>query len=90
MRAEGFSCSLCVLYGGLGITKLEFFIKKNIQFFSAVNVFQFLVIKTLDSELDPDPNSQLGKMLDPGFTFTFTMLCKAAKCLKRTNKVPVY
>ncbi len=26
-RAEGFSCSLCVLYG-LGITKLEFFIKK--------------------------------------------------------------
>jgi hypothetical protein len=24
-----------------------------------------LVIKTLDSELDPDPEPQLGKMLDP-------------------------
>jgi hypothetical protein len=38
--------------------------KKNNQFFSAVNFFQFLVIKkTLDPELDPDP--LLGKMLDP-------------------------
>ena len=31
--------------------------------FTAVNFFQFLVIKTLDSELDPDP--ELGKLLDP-------------------------
>ncbi len=28
MRAEGFSCSLCVLYGDLGISKLQFLIKK--------------------------------------------------------------
>jgi hypothetical protein len=28
-------------------------------------LFKFLVIKTLDSELDPDPKPQLGKMLDP-------------------------
>jgi hypothetical protein len=55
-RAEGISCSLCVLYGGLGITKLQFF-------FSAVHFFQFLVIKTLDP--DPYPDPQLGKMLDP-------------------------
>ena len=27
-RAEGFSCSLGVLYGGLGISKLQFLIKK--------------------------------------------------------------
>jgi hypothetical protein len=53
-RPEGFSCSLCVLYGGIGITKLQFFYKKNIQFFPAVNFFQFLVIKTLDSKLEPD------------------------------------
>ncbi len=33
LRAEGFSCSLCVLYGGLGITKLQFFIKKISKFF---------------------------------------------------------
>jgi hypothetical protein len=28
LRAEGFSCSLCVLYGGLGISKLQVLIKK--------------------------------------------------------------
>jgi hypothetical protein len=27
LRAEGFSCSLGVLYGGLGISKLQFLIK---------------------------------------------------------------
>jgi hypothetical protein len=30
--------------------------KKISNFFSAVNFFQFLVIKTLDSELDSDPD----------------------------------
>jgi hypothetical protein len=39
LRAEGFSCSLCVLYGGPGITKLQFFIKKISSSFSAVNFF---------------------------------------------------
>jgi hypothetical protein len=29
LRAEGFSCSLDVLYGGLGINKLQFLIKKR-------------------------------------------------------------
>jgi hypothetical protein len=35
--------------------------------FTALIFFQFLVIKTLDSELDPDPypDLQLGEMLDP-------------------------
>jgi hypothetical protein len=28
LRAEGFSCSLSVLYEGLGISKLQFLIKK--------------------------------------------------------------
>jgi hypothetical protein len=28
LRAEGFSCSLAVLYGGLEISKLQFLIKK--------------------------------------------------------------
>jgi hypothetical protein len=61
LRAEGFSCSFCVLYGGLGISKLQFFIKKNINFFSAVNFFQFLVIKTLDLELDPESGYALNQ-----------------------------
>jgi hypothetical protein len=30
LRAEGFSCSLDVLYGGLGINKLQFFYQKKI------------------------------------------------------------
>jgi hypothetical protein len=28
LRADGFFCSLVVLYGGLGISKLQFLIKK--------------------------------------------------------------
>ncbi len=33
LRAEGFSCSLGVLYGGLGISKLQFLIKKENKIF---------------------------------------------------------
>ncbi len=38
LRAEGFSCCFCVLYGGLGITKLQFLSKKY-PIFSAVIFF---------------------------------------------------
>jgi hypothetical protein len=57
-EGEGFSGSLCVLYGGLRIRKLQF--SKS---FTSVNFFQFFVIKFLD--LEPDPGPQLGNMLDP-------------------------
>jgi hypothetical protein len=33
LRADGFSCSLEVIYGGLGISKFQFFIKKISIFF---------------------------------------------------------
>jgi hypothetical protein len=59
--AEGFSVG--VLYGGLGISKLKFLIKKYKFFLSCKIFLLFFVIKTLDPELDPD--SQLEKMLDP-------------------------
>jgi hypothetical protein len=36
LRAEGFSCSWGVLYGGLGISKLQFLFKKISKFLSAV------------------------------------------------------
>jgi hypothetical protein len=50
LRAEGFFCSLDVLYGDLGIGKLQFD-QKNILIFSAVNFFlQLLDIKTLDPD----------------------------------------
>jgi hypothetical protein len=72
LRAEGFFCSLCVLYHlyrGLWRDELHFLIQKNKINFTAVYFVQFLVIKTLDSKLDPDPYPEpdplLGKMLDP-------------------------
>ncbi len=60
LRSEGFSCSLDVLYGGLGISILQFVIKKY-QIFSAVNFSQFLTSKHCIrigiqlKMLDPDP-----------------------------------
>jgi hypothetical protein len=41
LRVEGFSCGLSVLYGGLGISKLQFLIKKIEIKFLVVNFFQF-------------------------------------------------
>jgi hypothetical protein len=41
LRAEGFSCIFGVLYGGLGISKLQFLIKKIKIKFLIVNFFQF-------------------------------------------------
>ncbi len=43
--------SLDVLYGGLGITKLQFLIK-NISIFFSCKFFLIFVIKTLDPDLD--------------------------------------
>jgi hypothetical protein len=43
MRTEGFSCSL-------GISKLQFLIKKRYKLISVVIFLQFLVIKTLDPD----------------------------------------
>jgi hypothetical protein len=38
VKAEGFFCSLCVLYGGLRISKLQFYDPKNIKkSFTAIN-----------------------------------------------------
>ncbi len=41
LMAEGFSCSLGVLYGGLGISKLQFLIIKIEINFPAIHFFQF-------------------------------------------------
>ncbi len=41
LRAEGLSCSLCGLYGGLRISKLQFSIQKIYKDFTAVNFFNF-------------------------------------------------
>jgi hypothetical protein len=41
-------------------------IKKKDNFFSALNFFQFFVIKILNPKLDPDPDQQLEKMLAGG------------------------
>jgi hypothetical protein len=53
LRAEGFSCSLGVLYEGLGISKFKFLIKKIETKFSSYKFFSILCHQTLD----PDPES---------------------------------
>ncbi len=60
LRAEGFSCSLGVLYGGLGISKLQFLIKIIEIKFPAINFFKFQVIKPWIRIRDPDPGSGSG------------------------------
>jgi hypothetical protein len=55
LRAEGFSCSLGVLYGGLGKSKLQFLIKKIEIRFPAINFFLIFGYQTLD--LDPGSGS---------------------------------
>jgi hypothetical protein len=62
LRAKGFSCSLDVLYRGLGIRKFQFLIKKRVEkLFSCIfSSIKFLVIKILDpypdqlEVMDPD------------------------------------
>ncbi len=60
LRGEGFWCCLDVLYGGLGISKLQLFIK-NINFF--VSCKFCLVFGHQNLDLDPDPHWP--KTLDP-------------------------
>jgi hypothetical protein len=50
LRAEGFSCSLDVLYGGRGISKLQFLIKEIEIKFPAINFFPILGHQTPDPE----------------------------------------
>jgi hypothetical protein len=64
LRAEGFSCSLNVLYGGLGISNLQFVIKIISNFFPAVIFFHHFwsskpwIQIWIDTGIQP-------KMLDP-------------------------
>jgi hypothetical protein len=67
MWAEGFSCSLGVLYEGLGISKLQFLIKKNRKKNFSCNFFAiFLTSKPWSririgiqpKMLDPDPDPE--------------------------------
>jgi hypothetical protein len=53
LRAEGFSCCMGVLYGGLGRSKLQFLVNKIEIKFTAINFFSILGHQTLD----PDPGS---------------------------------
>jgi hypothetical protein len=41
LRAKGFSCIVGVLYGGLGISNLQFLIQKIEVKFPAINFFRF-------------------------------------------------
>jgi hypothetical protein len=64
LSAEGLSCSLGVLCGGLGISKLQFLIKKiEIKISSCKFFFNFRSSNPGSGIRNPDP--QLEKMLDP-------------------------
>ncbi len=69
MRAEGFFCNLDVLYGGLGIGKLQFLIKKKFNFFSSCNFFfKFWSLKPWIRIGSGSGSIRIGiqpKMLDP-------------------------
>jgi hypothetical protein len=58
--AEGFSCSLDVIYKGLGKSKLQYLVKKEKKL-SSVLIFFIFGHKTLDPEPEPD----FLEMLDP-------------------------
>ncbi len=61
LRAEGFFCSLVVLYGGLGISKLQFLIKKF-----KIKVFRCKFFSILGHQTwIRNPDLQLVKMLNP-------------------------
>ncbi len=66
LKAEGFSCSLGVLYGRLGISKLQFLIKKVEIKFPAINFFQFQVIKPWIRDPDPESGSGIRKNAGSG------------------------
>jgi hypothetical protein len=66
LRAKGFSCSLGVLYGGLGISKKQFLIKKMEIKFPVINFFQFKVIKPWIRIRDPESGSAIIKNAGSG------------------------
>jgi hypothetical protein len=63
LRAQGFKCSLDVLYRGLCVSEFKSLIKNIYKKFSAVYFYQFFVMKSPDPDwysatmLDPDPES---------------------------------
>ncbi len=63
LRAESFFCCLDALYGGLGIGKFKFLIKKILNFFFCVKFVKFwsskpwIRIGIQPKMLDPDPES---------------------------------
>jgi hypothetical protein len=66
LRAECFSCSLGVLYGGLGISKLQFLLKKKKIKILVVNFFQFYIIKPWIRIRDPESGSAIRRNAGSG------------------------
>ncbi len=90
LRAEGFSCSLGVLYGGLGISKWQFLIKNIKIKFPAVNLFQFIS--------NPGSGSAIRKNVGSGSALnrcgSETLSLGINKCLffikRKERNIPLY
>jgi hypothetical protein len=67
LKAEGFFCSLGILCGGLGISKLQFLIKKikNLNYRTSCKFFSILGHQTRIP--DPDPESRSAIRKNAGF-----------------------
>ncbi len=86
MRAEGFFCSSGVLYGGLGISKLQFLIQKiNIKI-SSCQFFSILDHQTRIRIRDPESGSAIRKNAGSGSIFGSALnQCGSATLVLRTK-----
>jgi hypothetical protein len=62
LRAEGFSCSLGDLYGGIGISKIAIFDQENKKLNFQLQIFSILSHQTLD----PESGSAIRKIAGSG------------------------
>jgi hypothetical protein len=60
LKIEGFSCTLGVVYGGLGIRKLKILLKKIEIHFPAINFFLILGHNTWIRIRNPEPRAGSG------------------------------
>jgi hypothetical protein len=88
LRTEGFFYNLDILYGGLGIGKLQFLIKKKYKKIFSCNFFQFLVIKALDPYWSPTSNSGSGSGKNEYGSTTMTMIVIWIK-MRRIRSIPI-
>ncbi len=88
MRAEGFSCSLDVLYGELGKSKLQFLIKKILKKFNYIPVFFSSIFGHQNSRSGLDPDSLNIEIQQKSGSSLDSMILNPKKYKKMQKKIP--